>query len=593
MKALFLRPVRRPLLVAIILAGTVAHARAQNGQLNLLFPEQTLRNAIVGVAYHQPIRVVAAIGEIDVESTDPLPPGMLLELTGDRKGVSLVGMPLATGEFTFSLTATDSTGRVASGVTVLRVVSLPLEIIDDPAGDIDFDGLPNLAEHGMGRSAFVHEPYPPMQLVSVDGAPHFLGILDPSVSELRRVVQVWSPSLGIWRDSAIDPTPSPTGNLFVPLSYNPELPGDALGRLLFSIPTTKGEQLDDLIKKLNELAEKVKDAESDLEENPLVEEMRLIELIAEILKQPSDVTDLLEEWLNGVLDDLFPPLEDLSVEDYNNLVDRINRDFDRIKKALCYAKQLLDFLIKVTQDPDEKAQLEAAADQIERVKNLMEDAEDLETIYDELRRGLDGLKDLLADKIEEVLKDQLEEFIRKQLVRRFGAGAASAIMSAAIDVFNLIDALIAQGRLEEARALYHMMLFQMFELAYQCKKYHIDCEIWNTDDNDPRLQFPANECPTGKKVTVQACLRCWEQEPDGAPNEGSFSETPVKFAGGVTTLEKSNFTSDDPNECSFKFRLDLEDFKAKAADCPHAHLILKVRTDDGPVVNVLGGVYRP
>lgn len=583
---------RNVLIIAALLSGFSISSRAQDGTFHLIVPEQSLRNAIFGVGYFQPIRIVAAHGEIEVEPIGPFPPGMFLEPTGDRHGTSLAGTPILPGVFSFGLTVVDAEGRAATGIISLQVVTLPLELLDDPGGDLDGDGIQNLAERGMGRSPFEKEPFPPMEVERVGGAPVFRSILDPSVTELHRAVQVWNPHFTSWKDSAIDPPVGTTGLLVTPLNFDPDATDIALARMLFSVPTTKGDQLAEVIKKLNELAESVENAEGDLEDNPLVKEVRLIELILSILEQPGDVADLLKEWLEGALDDLYPPLDDLSDDDYNALVDRINANLDRIKDTLCYAKSLLDFLAKVEQNPTEKARIEAAADQIERVKNLLENAQDLDSVYDELRRGLEGLQDLLADKVEEIVKEQLEEFIRKQLVRRYGAGAASAIMSAAVDAFNLIDALIAQGRLEEARALYYLMLFRMFDLAYQCPKYHIDCERWNTSENDPRIQFAAGECPTGKKVTVQACIRCWQQTPDGAPNEGSFTEMPVEFEGGATTIEKNPFTSDYADECGYRFRLNMDDFKAKAANCPHAHLILKVRVNDGPVLKVFGGVFE-
>ncbi len=579
----------------IPIAFTTGSASAQGGGgrvFSLIVPEQQVRNAVAGVAYHHPLRVAGALGEIVAEPLSPLPGGMALELSGDRTGVALVGTPQVPGPFAFDLLVADARGRTGIGSIHGEVVLIDPDILAEPDADFDGDRVPNLAERRMGRSPYEAEPAPRVAVRPGDGGrPVFETPDAPGATEVRRVIEVWDPDLSGWRATAHGPALLTDGERLVAnLHYGPR--EGVMVRQLFSVPKTKGEELADIIKKLNELREAVEEAEGDLEDNPLVQEVRLIELIRTLLENPSEITDLLEEWLEAELDELFPPLDDLSDDDIDDLVERINRDLDRIKKVLCYAKQLLDFLAKVERDPDEKAALESAAAQIERVKELIETSDDFGAMYDELRRGLEGLKDLIADKVEEFLADKLADFVKKQLIRRFGAGAASAILSAAVDAFNLIDALIAQGRLEEARALYNLMFFRMLELAYECGKYHIDCERWNTDENNPRVQF-GDPCPAGKKVTVQACLRHWVQDPDGGPNEGHFEELPVAFEGGETTLEEDPFSSDVEDECAYAFRLAWEAFAAAAEGKEHVHLILKVRVDDGPVQPVFGGVYRP
>ena len=193
------------ILAGATLLGSAPSSSAQERRLRLIVPDQQLRNAVGYLPWDDELSITGAIGEIQIEPLSPLPPGLRIELSGDRRHASLVGTPLLPGEFSFDLVAADSLGRSDIGRVSLRVVEIDPLVLEDPGGDIDGDGVPNLAERGMNRSPLVAEPYPEMDVRPIDGVPVFTGPADPSATELRRIIEVWDEGLGGWRTGAIDP----------------------------------------------------------------------------------------------------------------------------------------------------------------------------------------------------------------------------------------------------------------------------------------------------------------------------------------------------------------------------------------------------
>jgi hypothetical protein len=81
----------------------------------------------------------------------------------------------------------------------------------------------------------------------------------------------------------------------------------------------------------------------------------------------------------------------------------------------------------------------------------------------------------------------------------------------------------------------------MLELAYERAKYRLICEPWNTDTNNPRIQWADCRSVDGKRVELRACVRYWAPKPGGAPNEGSYHEVPVPFKDDAFTIVRDPF----------------------------------------------------
>jgi hypothetical protein len=590
MKALSALVGRTASRVACIVLALMSSGRLLAYDFHLVISDKPLRNAIVGQPYYAVIEMSAGLPPVAWEALSLLPPGCSIQADVDDRHLVLSGTPSLAGLFPIALHAADRRGDSAVATLVLHVVQLPEEVLADAGGNPDGDRYPSLVEYSLGTAPLVPNFGPTAPSIEMsrtpEGAPLLLVPARPDTTEIYREIQIWDATAGHWMPGVVDPPL--TGPLLSITLPHGDGSAPLLARILCAVPVTKEQRIGDMIEEINKLAEAVKDASDELEGNPLVEEVRLIRLIQALLSTPDEIKSLFEKWLK---DDLIPDWDALSDEDAEKVAGEMNKNIEKIKAALCYAQELLEFLADF--DTARKDQLETAAENIERLKQLLEQRQDIEAFYREFRKSLEDLQKLLKEKAADYLKEKLADTLKKRLIQKFGPAAAAAIVSAATDAFNFIKLLIAQGKLAEAKKLYYLMFFDMLALTYQCPKYHIDCEKWNTDAHNPRIQFADCQAVTGKKVEVRACLRCWEQKPGGAPNEGSFREVAVPFAGGSQTITRNPFSSEVAGECAVKFRLDWTAFAAAAANnCPHAHLMLKVDVDGKRSV-VYGGAYAP
>jgi hypothetical protein len=343
-------------------------------------------------------------------------------------------------------------------------------------------------------------------------------------------------------------------------------------------------ELLDMIRRLDSLGNLVKDARDALESNPLVQEARTIDMVAQLLTNPQSALDLFDQWLNGEFS--FPDLDD--VENADDLVDYLNNNLNDIQKALEYAKKLLEFTRAQTGSDTQGliAKINAALSALER-QDSFEDA------YNNLRSAVNDLRGFLGDQIQNYTQDRIRSMVERMLIRKLGARAAGAVMSAAMDSWNFIGALIAQGRLDEAKSLHTLMYFDMLKKAHECPRYRID-ETWNSTTNGlPQIEWGNCEDVENKNVTLEAVVNCWTPKPGGAPHEGSFEERRINFAGGQAQVIRRQFRSDCSDNCALQFQLDLADLAAKAAGCERAFVEIKVKVAGSPDQSVFAGVYRP
>lgn len=343
-------------------------------------------------------------------------------------------------------------------------------------------------------------------------------------------------------------------------------------------------ELQAIMQRLDSLWKLVQNAREELEGNPLVEEVRTIEMIAKMLSNPKDAMDMFDQWLGEAF-----PFPDLSaVEDPDDMVDYINTNINTIKQALEYAKKLLQFIGSQGGGINQNL-----ISKIDAALSALEKQEDFESMYNNLRSAITDLRGFLGDQLQEYTQDKIRGTAQRILASRLGAKAAGSIMSAAMDAWNFIDALIKAGRIDEAKKLYYLMYFDMLKKARECPRYRID-ETWNSTTNGlPQIEWADCREVQNKKVTLTAVVKCWVKKPGGAPNEGRFEERRINFAGGAGQLVRRSFISDCADICAFQFQLDLADLAAKADGCEHAYVEIQISVDGNPAVAVFGGVYRP
>lgn len=343
-------------------------------------------------------------------------------------------------------------------------------------------------------------------------------------------------------------------------------------------------ELLEMIRALDSLGNLVKDARSVLESNPLVQEVRTIEMVSQLLANPQSALDIFDQWLSSEFS--FPDLEE--VENADDLVEYLNNNINDIQKALEYAKKLLEFIGSQTGRNTQGlvAKIDAALLALKRQDSF-------EEAYNNLRSAVTDLRGFLGDQIQNYAQDRIRSMVERTLMQRLSERAAGAVMSAALDSWNFINALIAQGRLDEAKRLHTLMYFDMLKKAHECPRYRIN-ETWNSTTNGlPQIEWADCNEVQGKNVTLEAVVKCWVPKPGGAPHEGSFEERRINFTGGQAQVIRRQFQSDCGDKCALQFQLDLADLAAKAAGCQHAFVEIKVKIAGSPDQSVFAGVYRP
>jgi hypothetical protein len=244
--------------VAFLVAGLscIGNAGGQTGghQLSLMVPPQLLHNAIAGHPYEAKIELSGGAAPVHWEQLTPLPPGLRLEADAETRHTFLCGDPDRPGDYPVSLLVSDAPGEVVIAEFLLRVVTLPQEVSKDPTGDLDGDGVGNLAEYSAGLPLDIPNGLSSPRIVvepDASGRPVMRLPVDPDVTEIERVVQTWDESLERWSSQSINPQAGESIARSA-LPYSSDLARPVLARVLYSARTTSIVTLEDLLKKLEE-----------------------------------------------------------------------------------------------------------------------------------------------------------------------------------------------------------------------------------------------------------------------------------------------------------------------------------------------------
>ena len=356
-----------------------------------------------------------------------------------------------------------------------------------------------------------------------------------------------------------------------------------VGNVAFTI-STSNISLDSLIRLIQKMGKQLENTRAELEENSLVKEARLIQMIMELLSTPDKIWEALDKWLKTEIDKL---VEDLTTID----------DIGEVIETVELIEKLMDNLKAI--DSENAKDYERIKNKCKRLReHYLEPGQDAQEqfnrLYEELTAMLKDFKGYIGDKAEEYLKEKVESTLKKMLIKKVGEKAAGAMMSAAMDLANFVDALIKKGKLEEARVMYNLLFFEMMRRTYEYPRWHID-DHYNNLPDPPRIWWSNCSDVEGKTVTLRAYVRCWEQKQgSNTPGEGRFGDPkPVNFQGGKATLTKQNFSSDCQNECAFKFKLDMEHLRQQAGDCKKAYLYMEATANGHTFPKVYMGTYKP
>lgn len=268
-----------------------------------------------------------------------------------------------------------------------------------------------------------------------------------------------------------------------------------------------------LLRMLNELAEKKAEIARAISNNPFVEEIELIKQLANILKNPSSITNA----LNGILNDP------------TSLTDG-----EATLKALCYLESVLEFVLLY--DANMKAatreKLKRYHEKLEAIKKRLEEAQDRQSKLPEIIEELKGLKDEFDDEagdplgyIARLLKDKLLDKLQEMLAKKLGAKAAGAIISIIADLINFGDLLVQLGRLDSLCEQYNALLLR--GIANDPAGATEPGRRFTSKVPEDRL-----DCTT---ITLAYKKMCWKPKPGGGANEGDWGVSDVAYDDGTTS----------------------------------------------------------
>lgn len=297
-----------------------------------------------------------------------------------------------------------------------------------------------------------------------------------------------------------------------------------------TVAATSWEQLQELLKELEKIRKQLEEARKDFESNPLVEEVRLIQLVGDLLKNlnslPQQVIDALEAFISCNDD----ALDGLTA--------------DQIKKSIELLKGILELYLKANDDLS-AAKKQVIENIIEKIDDFLDgvgDLEDIKAVSSPDFNPWEYLKKGLVDKLEEAIKKAAE----KALAKKLGEKAAGAIISILQDLYNFGDALFKLHTLEDLKRAWNLMMLKVIEKAGELPEFKID-PSWEWINRHVWIN-PCSEY-VGAKFKVTPRQRCWQPDGSGTPGAGKWVDCKATF----THQGNTTYGADAEGKSSIEF----------------------------------------
>ncbi|HVT11646.1 MAG TPA: hypothetical protein VHE55_05225 [Fimbriimonadaceae bacterium] len=211
---------------------------------------------------------------------------------------------------------------------------------------------------------------------------------------------------------------------------------------------------------LNALQQALDENTQAIESNPLMQELRLYELIGKLLQNPQQLIDAIKQIVDGKIKECFDSLGTR----------------DGAVKALDFLGKVIDFVVAhdsslTPQQRSHLKDLRAGIDKLVKGNDSLDELEKkVENLIEELKKLVDDPIGLLADKLENGLKSMLE----KTIAEAIGEKAAGAMFSMLNDLMNFADFLKNQAKHDELRQKINDLLQGIWDKASEDPCHRID-----------------------------------------------------------------------------------------------------------------------
>lgn len=336
-------------------------------------------------------------------------------------------------------------------------------------------------------------------------------------------------------------------------------------------PSTEFERAFDLLEALRRLIES---AGEDLEDNPLVREIRLYEFLWELgtgdLELDEEIWDALEQFIacdDGPLLDLIRSSEDRAnavlrlVNFIYRLIqaflrDQIDEAFaDAIKNAPGFRRALLEALKLLLKAQIPQIRKEIDAGNLERAARLVADLKSGDWVEGPLQVILDAIREAIEDAVAEAGAAGGRFVLRLVLQRLLGSAVpAEAALLILEDLFWFAEAVEDVIDLHDAHDRWNRAMLRVVELGRESEE--VPC--FETGENVTFLWWNFED-ERFESVHVEYYLRCWCEE------EEEWKEMPLEVRSGGQTGTGTTVT---PTGEEGEFKLGLEVPPPEKRPCP-------------------------
>ncbi|MBS1725708.1 MAG: hypothetical protein JST51_03240 [Armatimonadetes bacterium] len=231
------------------------------------------------------------------------------------------------------------------------------------------------------------------------------------------------------------------------------------------------------------------------EDNPLVQEVRLYQMLARLLQNPPEMNEAIKNLLEGKFKDFYDSLQTK----------------EGVAKTLDYMSKVIDFIVKYDKSltDAQKAKLKGLSTRINYILSHNESFEDLKS---KLEAAINEFKALVEDPLgflEGKIKQGLEDELKKLVVKAVGEKAAGAIFSILSDLVNLSDFLQNQAEHDALQNKINELLQSIYDKSVADPCFRITTE-WN-ERIKPYIWFKGPEW-SGLRVKIKPVIYCYDEK---------------------------------------------------------------------------------
>ncbi len=315
-----------------------------------------------------------------------------------------------------------------------------------------------------------------------------------------------------------------------------------------------------LFELIRQMQEELEHLRSQLNGNPLIQEVRLIEQLLAILQDDKALRDYVVAILQG---------------EFDKLKEKIFST-DTLIDVLEQLQKLLDYYINYDSDLSQaqKNALKFLKDRLDVIIDALETSQDISEAWEDLEALIEEIKNLVSDPVGylvNLIKDKLVEQLIAQLAKHLGAKAAGAIVSILVDLVNAGSAIITAVQIAALEEEINKLLITAIEAETR------------TIYPSRLIEFRTHPNEEDCLVTAAYKKKCFKKADGGSRYKGTWEEHDVRMANGATSeSEVAENLPVENGKRQFQVDMDPDDLVCPAGQGPClVYLIFTIECPNG------------